>query len=265
MYRISGVGGMAGTICLRIFLMLFVGILWLGSVSIADNVTGNEDESGEGNDDFVNIEADSDVAEIGDDIHLSGMIDRSLLSGSPSDVVILISAPEGSLADTFILSTPNRHGAYEYFIPADVGGDWGFEALYTGMYSPKINVEVVPAQEPGKTALTISGWPAYPRVGEDVSFKGRLTDSSGKGIPNREIVYEFVSSHTGCITGCRSADLDATGWIPAGHEQTDLSGAYRFVLPVVEEGGVNIRVRFEGDEQYSSCESRVLGISATSP
>jgi hypothetical protein len=55
-----------------------------------------------------------------------------------------------------------------------------------------------------------------------------------------------------------------TGWIAGGNERTDPSGAYRFSLPVVEEGGVNIRVRFEGDEQYTSCESRVLGISASS-
>jgi len=263
MYRISDRGGMAGTICLRIILVLLIGAAVFITISTADIAATGDEEPEEKLLERVFIQADSDHAEIGDEIHLSGMIDRSLISSSMSDVVILISSPEGSLADTFILSSPDSDGEYEYFIPADVGGIWGFEALYTGVYSPKIEVEVVPAAEPGKTALTFSGWPAYPRVGEEVYFKGRLTDSSGKGIPNREIVYEYTPSTRGCITGCRSIDLDPEEWIAGGKEKTDLSGAYSFSLPVVEQGGVSIRVRFAGDDQYMGCESRVLGISAS--
>lgn len=244
--------------------MLLVSTVLLVTVAIADDIRIKEKESGEPGTDFVILESESDSVEIGDDIHLTGIIDRSLIAGSPSDAVILISAPDGSLADTFVLSTPDRHGAFEYFLPADVGGTWGFEALYSGVYSPKVEIEVVPSAKPGTTTLTLSGWPAYPKVGEDVSFKGRLTDSSGKAVCNREIVYEFAPSATGCIAGCRSSDLTTTEWSQAGFEQTDLSGAYCFILPVVEEGGVNIRARFEGDDQYTPSESRVLGISATS-
>ena len=63
------------------------------------------------------------------------IIDKSLIGGAPSDVVILISAPEGSLAETFILSSPDQHGMFFYKLPADVGGMWGFEALYNGVYT----------------------------------------------------------------------------------------------------------------------------------
>ena len=254
---------MAGTVCLKIFLMILVSAVFLITVTSAEDITIKDKDSVKLDPDLVKIESETDYVEIGDDIHLSGIIDRSLISGSPSDAVILISAPDGSLADTFVLSSPNRHGSFEYFLPADVGGNWGFEALYTGLYSQKVEVVVVPSAEPGKTTLTLSGWPAYPKVGEDVSFKGRLTDSSGKGIFNREILYEFAASRTGCIAGCRSSDLAVNEWSPAGYEKTDLTGAYSFILPVVEEGGVNIRARFEGDDQYSPSESRVLGISAS--
>lgn len=256
---------MAGRIGLKGVLTLLCVVVILVSTAGAEEVFIKKKGPAEPGNGLVLIESESESVEIGDSIHLFGQVDRSLIGGNPSDVVILISAPEGSLADTFVLSSPDWSGSFDYLLPADVGGAWGFEALYAGIYSPKITIEAVPSAEPGKTTLTLSGWPAYPQVGESVTFKGRLTDSSGKGVSNREIAYEFSSSRTGCITGCWSADLDNAEWHLIGSERTDLSGGYRFSLPVVEAGGVNIRVRFEGDDQYSPSESRVLGITASNP
>jgi hypothetical protein len=252
---------MAGTICLRIVLMLLVSMSLLVAVIVAEDVRVKAKELGPST--LVIINSDSQTIEIGDLIHLNGIINQSLINGAPSDVVILISAPEGSLEDTFVLSAPDQHGKFEYSLPADVGGIWGFEALYSGIYSPKVEVKAVPSTEPGKTTLTLSGWPSYPRIGDEVTFKGRLTDSSGKGVPNRDIIYQFFSSPAGCVEGCN--DSKKAEWIPAGTEHTDLIGGYRFSLPVVEEGGVTVRVLFDGDEQYSSSESREVGILAKIP
>lgn len=243
--------------------MLLVSVVLLVTATIAEDVREKDIEQAHHGNGLVVIDSESNNIKIGDEIQLKGTIDKSLINGAPSDAVILVSAPDGSLADTFVLSSPDKQGAFEYNLPADVGGNWGFEALYTGIYSPKIEVEVVPSAEPGKTTLTLSGWPSYPRVGDEVTFKGRLTDSSGKGVPNREIGYQFASSRQGCVAGCHDSEL--SDWYQAGTEQTDMGGAYRFSLPVVEEGGVNVRVLFDGDDQYSSSESRVIGITATNP
>ena len=231
------------------------------TIVMAEDVIIKEASGGTDPSSRVVLESDFDSVEIGDLIHLKGTIDHSLVSGTPSDVVILISAPDGSLADTFVLSSPDRHGRFEYILPADVSGKWGFEALYTGLYSPKIDIEVVPSTQPGKTLLTLSGWPTYPRVGDEVIFKGRLSDATGKGIPNREVTYEFATSPLGCVAGCRGSDR--SGWEPAGSERTDLTGTYSFSLPVMEEGGVSVKVIYVGDDQYTRSESREIGITAT--
>lgn len=211
--------------------------------------------------DRVLIGTATEYLEIGDIIRLNGTIDTGLMSGSPSDVVILIAAPQGSHADTFVLASPDRSGSFTYSLRADVAGTWEFEALYTGIYSPKILVDVVPSAEPGKTILTLSGWPTYPRIGDDVTFKGRLSDAKGGGVADREVTYEFATSAFGCVAGCRGSGL--SGWQPAGTERTDHTGAYSFMLPVVEEGGVTVRVIFEGDDQYTGTESPEVGITAT--
>ncbi|MDD1728619.1 MAG: hypothetical protein LUQ50_06070 [Methanospirillum sp.] len=253
---------MAGTICLRMVLTLLVSMVLLGTATFAEDVRDKHNETGQHGDGvmLVVITPESHSTEIGDEIHLKGTIDKSLINGAPSDAIILISAPDGSLADTFVLSSPDQHGGFSYALPADVGGDWGFEALYNGVYSPKAEVDVIPSAKSGKTTLTLSGWPVYPRVGDEVTFKGRLTDSSGKGIPDRKLHYQFVSSDSGCVAECHSSD--ALNWLQAGVEETDLAGEYSFRLPVVEEGGVYVRVLFDGDEQYIPIMSKVIGITA---
>ena len=252
---------MAGTICLRIFLLLIISIAMLITMVMAENVILKKSPGDTDLNNRVVLESDLDSVEIGDTIHLNGIIDPSLIGGNPSDVVILISAPEGSLTDTFVLSSPDRHGRFDYDLPADVSGMWGFEALYTGLYSPKVNVEAIPSTQSGKTLLTLSGWPSYPRIGDDVTFKGRLSDATGKGITNREIIYEFATSPSGCVGGCRGPDLSA--WQSAGSVRTDNSGAYSFSIPVVEEGGISVRTVFAGDEIYLNSKSREIGITST--
>lgn len=257
------IGGMAGTICLRIFLLLLTaGIILICTVAGDDDIIQTAFDDPEIDmPDQVLIGTVTDSLEIGDIIHLNGTIDADLMSGSPSDVVILIAAPQGSHADTFVLASPDRSGSFAYSLRADVAGTWEFEALYTGIYSPKILVDVVPSAEPGKTILTLSGWPTYPRIGDDVTFKGRLSDAKGGGIADRKVTYEFATSAFGCVAGCRGSGL--SGWQPAGTERTDHTGAYSFTLPVVEEGGVTVRVIFEGDDQYTGTESPEVGITAT--
>lgn len=196
---------------------------------------------------------------IGDKISLTGQVDRSLFGTQPSDVVILISAPQGSHADTFMLAKPASNGTFRYNQIADVGGDWGFEALYSGVYSEKVSVMAIPGNEPKKTALTLSGWPTFPKVGDSVSFKGRLSDSEGKGISNKGIVYQIASSPVGCMGGCAFGGM--MEWREAGSTMTDINGEYSFVLPVVETGTVEIQALFSGDDGYSSTSSRILKIT----
>lgn len=196
---------------------------------------------------------------IGDKITLTGQIDNSLYGTSPSDVVILISAPPGSHTDSFMLARPASNGTFRYNQIADVGGDWGFEALYTGVYSEKVSVFAAPGDEPKKTAITISGWPTFPKTGEFVSFKGRLTDSAGKGIPNKAITYQLASSPVGCLGGC--AFGGTLEWREAGTVMTDIDGEYSFGLPVVEKGSVQIETVFPGDDGYSAASSRTLKIT----
>ncbi|MDD1723871.1 MAG: hypothetical protein LUQ07_01935 [Methanospirillum sp.] len=208
---------------------------------------------------LITLTGPSEEVTIGDRISLSGRIDDSLYGSSPSDVVILISAPKGSHADTFILATPASNGTFKYSPLADVGGEWGFEALYTGIYSDKVHVFASPGSEPKKTALTLSGWPTYPQIGDTVSFKGRLTDGEGKGIAEKEIVYQLTSNRPGCMGGCgfdESAD-----WYDAGSVGTDINGEYFFSLPVIEKGKVLVATTYEGDEGYSPSTSRTVKIS----
>ncbi len=248
---------MAGTICLRIVLISLMCMVLVCTVTIGEEIRDKHNNTTHDGPNQVIIDSDSHSVEIGDEIILKGIIDKSLIGGAPSDVVILISAPEGSLADTFILSAPDQHGKFSYKLPADVGGTWGFEALYNGVYSPKVMVDVVPSTKAGKTTLTLSGWPVYPRVGDEVVFKGRLTDSSGKGVPNREIGYQSDSSGNESGPNGSSFGID---WDPLGFGQTDQIGEYSFRIPVVQEGEVHVRVLFPGDGQYTQSESKVISL-----
>ncbi|NLV25679.1 MAG: hypothetical protein GXY48_00690 [Methanomicrobiales archaeon] len=196
---------------------------------------------------------------IGDNISLTGKINSSLYGTSPSDVIILISAPAGSHADSFNLAKTSHNGSFQYNQVADIGGDWNFEALYTGMYSNRVSVAAVPGDEPKKTALTLSGWPTFPKVGDLVTFKGRLSDSEGKGIGLKPVTYRLASSPIGCIGGCAFGGY--LEWRDAGTTTTDMSGEYSFTLPVVESGSVQIETIFPGDDGYSSSNSRILKIT----
>lgn len=254
---------MAGTICPRIVLMSLVCLVLVSTATIGDEIREKPNNTTHEGPTQVILDSGSRMVEIGDEILLKGIIDKSLIGGAPSDVVILISAPEGSLADTFILSSPDQHGKFSYKLPADVGGTWGFEALYNGVNSPKIMVDVVPSTKAGKTTLTLSGWPAYPRVGDEVDFKGRLTDSSGKGVSNREIGYQSESS--GNRSGPNGSVPDNSSWDVLGFGQTDQMGEYRFKIPVVQEGVINVRVLFNGDGQYTPSESKIISLIVKNP
>ncbi|MDD3574127.1 MAG: hypothetical protein PHD71_03730 [Methanospirillum sp.] len=209
--------------------------------------------------DLVMLRTLLDEVIIGDKISLTGQIDQTLFGTQPSDVIILISAPKGSHTDTFMLAKPASNGTFRYNQIADVGGEWNFEALYNGIYSEKVYIPVVPGDEPKKTALTMSGWPTFPKIGDHVSFKGRLTDSEGKGIAFKEVDYRLASSPVGCLGGCAFGGM--LEWRNAGSVTTDINGEYFFSLPVVESGSVQIEALFSGDEGYSSTSSRVLKIT----
>lgn len=252
---------MADTICLRKILMLLVSTGLLVIAGHAEDVGILEQESGSSGSEFGYFESDFDSVEVGDAIHLVGKIDKSLIRGSPSDTVILISAPDGSFTDTFVLSSPDQNGAFEYYLPADALGTWGFEALYGGINSPKVEVKAIPSDESGKTTLTLSGWPVYPRIGEEVSFKGRLTDASGEGIPDRNISYEVASFPQGYNKSTIPSVPPV--WVPSGSVETNQAGEYGFSLPVNEEGGIHIRMVFYGDDTYSRSQSRVIQVTVT--
>lgn len=209
---------------------------------------------------LVTLSLQSDSVEIGDRMYLSGTIDQSLYGTNPSDVVILISSPKGSRADTFMLARPAGNGTFRYNQVADVGGEWGFEALYSGIYSERVNIYAEPGSEPKRTALTMSGWPTFPKIGEHVSFNGRLTDGEGKGIPNKQIVYRLASSPVSCIAGCGFGESMST-WRDAGSATTDINGDYHFSLTVVEKGSVQVEASYTGEEGYSPSSSRILKIT----
>lgn len=239
----------------------FLLILVCAGVILVPHTCAYPDENMEKNlpSDLIQLKELQDEVIIGDRISLSGQVDRSLFGTQPSDVIILITAPSGSHADTFMLAKPASNGTFRYNQVADVGGDWGFEALYTGIYSEKVSVLAVPGNEPKKTAMTLSGWPTFPKTGDYVSFKGRLTDSEGKGIPQKDILYRLASSPVGCLGGCAFGGM--LEWREAGSVSTDINGEYSFSLPVVESGSVQIEAVFSGDDGYSATSSRVLKIT----
>lgn len=209
--------------------------------------------------DLVILSGASDECIIGDKISLKGSVDPSLFGTAPSDVIVLISAPPDSHTDSFMLAKTASNGTYHHSQVADVGGDWTFEALYSGIYSNKVTIAVIPGDEPKKTALTLSGWPTFPKIGEMVTFKGRLTDSEGKGIPFKPVTYRLASSPVGCIGGCSFGSF--LEWRDAGIVTTELNGEYIFSLPVVESGGVLIETVFPGDDGYRSSSSNTLKIT----
>lgn len=238
-----------------LFILVCTGFLLLPHVSAyQDDSPDNSIPS-----DLVILQTPLDEVIIGDKVYLSGQVDRSLFGTQPSDVIILISAPKGSHTDTFMLAKPVSNGSFRYNQVADVGGDWSFEALYNGIYSEKVYISVVPGDEPKKTALTMSGWPTFPKIGDYVSFKGRLTDSEGKGISFKEITYRLASSPVGCLGGCAFGGM--LEWRDAGSVTTDINGEYSFSLPVVESGSVQIEAFFPGDEGYSMTSSKALKLT----
>ena len=238
-----------------IFIIILLLSICIGYPVYADEINGSY-QIGPG---IIALIAEKDTVEIGDKITLSGKIDSSLFGSSPSDVVILISAPKDSSSDTFMLASPLKNGSFRYNQIADVGGDWEFEALYTGIFSDKVTVLSVPGGENKKTALTLSGWPTFPRVGDDVTFKGRLTDGEGRGLANKKIVYQLAPGQSRCLGGC---DFDETiPWKDAGWVYSDSNGDYYFSLPVIEKGSVKVETSYEGDGGFSPSSSRTLSIT----
>lgn len=235
------------------FFLVIIGLALVITSFVSGEIPENEDIR-----DLITLTGPEEVI-IGDKILLSGTVDSSLYGSNPSDVIVLITAPEGSHADSFMLAKPTINGSFHYNQVADVGGDWVFEALYSGIYSNKFAIEAIPGDEPKITALTLSGWPTFPKIGEYVSFKGRLSDSEGKGIGLKPVNYRLASSPFGCLGGCGfEEDLE---WRDAGIITTDMNGEYSFRLPVVENGSVQIETSFSGDEGYSPSSSRALKIT----
>ena len=232
-------------ICLSLAVMVSAGAL-------VEEGVQQEEMSG-----LVTLSLQSDSVEIGDRMNITGTIDQSLYGTNPSDVVILISSPKGSRADTFMLARPAGNGTFRYNQVADVGGEWGFEALYSGIYSERVNIYAEPGSEPKRTALTLAGWPTFPKIGEHVSFNGRLTDAEGRGIPNNQVIYRISSSAVGCIAGCGFGE-SSSAWRDAGTATTDIKGDYYFSLTVVEKGSVQVEASYPGEEGYGPSSSRIL-------
>jgi len=238
-----------------VIILLLLIYFMMAASAYADNITediGPYD---------ISLYGDNNIVEIGDKIYLTGKISPNLFGSYPSSIVILVSAPEGSSADTLMLANPSGNGSFSYTQVADVGGDWEFEALYTGIYSDKISISAVPGDEPKKTTLTLSGWPTFPKVGDEVTFKGRLTDGEGKGLGHKKIVYRLASGMGGCMA-CNFAESNS--WRDAGVSRTNNNGDYYFNLEVVEKGTVEVETTYEGDEGYSPSTSRILSITVYS-
>jgi hypothetical protein len=250
---------MAETICLKIILVLYLILGLLIVAGHAEDVKQLENNLDDAGYEDIVIDSDSDFVEIGDAIHIIGKIDKKLIHGSLSDTVILITAPEGSLTDTFVLSSPDKNGIFDYSVPADALGLWGFEALYRGINSPKVEVKAVPSNESGKTALTISSHPVFFYTGENISFSGRLTDFFGKGISDRNVTLEYALLPQGCDEPC--LPKESLEWMYSDSIITNKAGEYFFSLIMNEEGKKFIRVIFQGDGQYSQSVSWAIKVN----
>ncbi len=231
---------MEDTAGLKLIFFVFCLIFGMADICLADGAgTGSQ----------VIITSEHNTVEIGEAINITGQIDPSLLGNGSSDLIIMISPPENSQIESFILVKPDENGFFSTPFSADVSGDWGFEALYNGYSSEKHDIIATTAGSITQTQITISGWPTYPKVGEVVALKGRLTNSMGDGINDENMKCEVSLNHD--------------DWKQFTDVQTDEKGEFAFEFPVMEKNDMDIKVSFEGNDIYSRTDSNTVAIKIT--
>ena len=125
----------------RICSLLFIVGLSCSSSVIAGN-TSEPDTA------FIDLTSLKSVVEVGDTILIEGYIVPSLLSRPGDRVLLQVTSPKESRADTYYQLKTSTEGLFSIELQADAVGDWSFQARYREYASPVVPVKVTP---PGKS------------------------------------------------------------------------------------------------------------------
>ncbi len=233
----------------RICLLFFViGMLCICSISAA-NTSAETDTA------FIDVTTSKSVIEVGDTIVVEGYIVPSLLSRPGDRVLLQVTSPKESRADTYYQLKTNTDGLFNLELPADAIGDWSFIARYNEFASSVVPVKVTPRAKVKETELTISG--PFNRVfrGDSGQMSGWLRDNEGNGIPYRQIWYSIgLPSYS-----CALCEDDARRiWQTFGPVTTDEIGYFEFTFPANDNGRYAVKASFPGDEIYGKTESETV-------
>ena len=229
-------------------LIFIIGMLCICSTNAATTSAETDTAS-------IDLTTSKSVVEVGDTIGVEGYIVPSLLSRPGDRILLQVTSPKESRADTYYQIKTNKDGLFNLELPADAIGDWSFIGRYNEFVSPVVLVKVTPRAKVKETELTISG--PFNRVfrGESARMSGWLRDNEGNGIPYRQIWYSFgLPSYS-----CALCEDDARRiWQTLGPVTTDEIGYFEFTFPANDNGRYAIKASFPGDEVYGKTESETV-------
>ncbi|OQA56899.1 MAG: hypothetical protein BWY45_01637 [Euryarchaeota archaeon ADurb.Bin294] len=204
---------------------------------------------------FMDLTSSKSVVEVGDTILVEGYIVPSLLSRPGDRVLLQVTSPKESRADTYYQLKTSTEGLFNIEFQVDAIGDWNFQARYSEYASPVVPVKVTPRAKVKETELTISG--PFNRVfmGESGQMSGWLRDYEGNGIPYREVWYSFGLPSYSCVL----CEDDARRiWQTLGPVTTDEIGYFEFSFPARDKGTYAVKASFPGDEIFAKAESETV-------
>lgn len=112
------------------------------------------------------------------------------------------------------------------------------------------NIEPTPEKSATKfTSLTLSASTLSPNVGDEVRVSGRLTDSTGRGVPNVPI-------------SINAPDWGDPTMLPLVTTKTDEDGAFEAMIQTTEPGVVPVQASFAGNDQFLQSTSNTLTFTA---
>lgn len=235
------------------FFRISILLLLFGISCVYSTVAENEIDETESV--FIDLISLKPVIEIGDTIFIEGYIVPSLLARPGDKVLLQVTSPKESRADTYYQQKTSTDGIFGMKLQADAIGDWSFQARYSEYASPAAPVKVTPRVKVKETELTISG--PFNRVfkGESGQMSGWLRDNEGNGIPYRQVWYSFGLPSYSCVL----CEEDARRiWQTPGPVITDETGYFEFAFPALDKGKYAVKATFFGDEIFGEAESATV-------
>lgn len=229
------------------FFIILICILELCCISIIAETTESDSEQA-----YIDLTVSSSAVEIGDTFIIEGYIVPSLLTRPGDKILLQVTSPKESRADTYYQIRVGADGIFNLELSADAMGDWSFVSRYESYSSDVVPLTVTGRAKVKETELTISGPYSILHVGDKARLSGWLNDIDGNGVPYRQVWYSFGLPSYSCVL----CDDDGRRiWQTLGPVTTDEIGYFEFAFDIREKGTYAVKASFPGDEIYAAIES----------